>query len=139
MLRNTHCFSIENLINPETGEPFGPKFTGIFNIRRASLRDREMAEQKEAAERNAFGVVPAGQVPPELAYSAHIFHYTDTIATEELPPWFDRAKIYDEDEPAIVAVWNEVQKFQDSFRRPASGTVGTGTGGESPVLVSPEV
>jgi hypothetical protein len=128
MPSNTHSFSIENLINPATNLPFGPKYGGVFSIRRASLRDREVAEQREAAERNAFGIVPADQMPPALSYSAHIFHYTQTVATEELPAWFNRTRIYDEDEPAVIAVWDEVQKFQDSFRVQADSPAGSGTG-----------
>jgi len=135
MLKNTHAFSIENLINPETKLPFGPKYAGVFSIRRGSLRDREVSEQKEAAERNAFGVVPADQIAAELSYSAHIFHFTNTIAAEELPAWFDRTKIFDEDEPAVVAVWNEVQKFQDSFRRPDNSTGSAEASVEPAILV----
>ena len=139
MLSTHHVFSIENLTNPETKQPFGPKYAGAFNIRRATLFDRELSERKEVAERNAFGFVPASEISPNLSFSSEIFCTIGTIATEELPPWFDRSKLYEEDEPAVVAVWNEVQKFLDSFRRPKSGTDGEGAGGESTVLVPPEV
>ena len=117
-------FSIANQINPNTGEPFGPKYEGSFNIRLASIRDKTLIAQRKAAERNAFGTTPEEQVPEGLELARHIFFFVKAVAIEETPKWFDSDNLYDDDdEAALLQVWQEVQTFQNSFRLVrASGT-----------------
>lgn len=114
---NQTTISIENQINPVTKLPFGSKYAGSITIRRASLLDKTIIAQKDAAERNRFGVVNSSQLPPGLELAAYIDHYVTTVAIGDLPSWFDRSLIFDDsDEAAFGMVWDEVQKFVDSFR-----------------------
>ena len=113
-----HSFSIENTTNLNTGIPFGSKYGGTFSVRRATLGDKTRISNKEAAERNAFGIVNAGQTPQGLELAAYFCIFIATVATEPLPKWFDRDSMFDDDdEAAVFAVWQEVDRFQKSFRR----------------------
>ena len=128
-LPQTHSFSVENNINPNGGIPFGAKYRGTFTIRRQSLFDKTMISQKDAAERNAFGPVSSGQIPPGIEISSYVFHAVTTLAVGAVPEWFDRSQIFDEsDEAAFFAVWKEVRSFQDSFRPATDGRDSGGAG-----------
>ena len=117
MQSKTHSFSVSSLLNPNTDLPFGSKYDGTFTVRLASIRDKTFIAQKEAAERNAFGNAPVEQIPTGLELARYIYFFITTVATEKVPEWFDRDKIFDEDdEAAMLAVWQEVQTFQNSFR-----------------------
>lgn len=118
----THTFCIETVINPATGKSFGSKYAGVFAIRRPSLLDK-----RNIALRDAVGLSSAGDVDPAMVNAGtrlvnYIFAFVETVATEKLPEWFDMSTMFDqEDEDAVLAVWQEVGKFLDTFR---SKTVG---------------
>lgn len=114
---NSHTFSIENEINPNTKQPFGNKYAGTFTIRRPSLADKNTADIKKAAMLAAYGTVNPAMLSEWTKSSTYIFSLVTTIATDKLPEWFDLGKVFDEsDEDAFMAVWAEVGKFQDTFR-----------------------
>ena len=132
----TTSFSIENLINPETQQPFGAKYAGTFNLRRQSLQDRNVADIRKAAILNAYGTTNFNALGEWTLTSTSIYCTVCSIATEKLPDWFDYSKIYDEsDEAAVLAVWEEVQKFLKSFRPDKGGDAGKSRSQESKVLV----
>jgi len=128
-MQQHHTFSIEQTINPVTGEPFGQKYGGSFQVRRPSIADRRNIALKEAAIRNTFGTVNPGQVTPGLDFVTYIEIYVNTVSEQQPPAWFNLATMFDEsDEAAMGAVWDEVQKFVDSFRSGKAGGPGAGGG-----------
>lgn len=136
MLPNSISFSIENQLNPLTNQPFGSKYSGTFNIRRASIRDKARAGYKAAAERNAFGVVGQGEIAEDLEAATYMFYYVETLASEDLPAWFKLDNLFDaNDESALFKVWQEVQTFQNMFREGKSGGEGTGAGQQPSVPI----
>jgi predicted nucleotidyltransferase len=125
-----HSFSIESKINPITNQPFGPKYSGNFHIKRPTFLDETMIECRIAAERNAFGLVDEAQLPPLHNQISRIFNTVAQISTEKLPAWFDRTTIFlddGNDMKALTAVNQEVSGFFKSFR---SGN-NSGAGGEA--------
>jgi hypothetical protein len=125
----THTFSVENKINSLTNQPFGSKYGGNFTVRRPSLMDDTMIALRIAAERNAFGLVNADQVPAGYALAARTVHTVHQLSETDVPAWFDRDKLFDEnDQQALVAVWLEVGGFLDTFRPKSDGG---GSGEES--------
>jgi hypothetical protein len=136
---NNTAFSIENKINPETGKPFGSRYAGTFSIRRPTLADKTTIATRTAAQ-----LAPAGEgvglLTDELLNQNFTFAQLQTIATEKLPEWFDRDKMYDEsDEAAINAVSEEVGKFLDTFRPGNNSGAGAAAGGDGSVLVQTAV
>ena len=124
---NKKTFSIETKINPITNQPFGSKYSGNFTIRQASMMDRQLVASRVAAEINMFGLVDESQMPPGLVKGSRICHTVGQLSTEPAPDWFDRSKMFDEnDEAALLAVEKEVVDFSNSFR----AGVGSGDGGK---------
>jgi hypothetical protein len=124
-----HTFSIESKINPVTNQPFGPKYGGNFNIRRPSILDEAMIENRMAAERNSFGIVNPEQIPDVHDRISRVFCTIHQLATETLPAWFNRSSLFLDDETdmkAIGAVNQEVSGFLTSFR----SIKDSGSGGE---------
>lgn len=109
-------FSIENDINPETQQPFGPKYAGTFSIRRPSLQDKTRTSIKVAASLSASGIVDINFVSGGVLAALYLFAQVEQISTDTVPVWFDMNKVYDDDEPAIQAVSNEVSSFINSFK-----------------------
>lgn len=119
---STHSFSIENTVNPVTGQAFGGKYAGVFSIRRPSLLDKKNIALKDAASMSSEGEVDISLVNPAIRLLTYAFCYVTTIAEQELPEWFDMASMFEpDDEEAVMAVWNEVNKYLNSFRPKASG------------------
>lgn len=117
MLETNIAFSIESKTNSNTKQPFGSKYGGVFKLRRPSIQDRNMADIKKAAILSAYGTADPALLGDWTKTSTYIYALVSTIATEQLPEWFDLTKLFDEnDEEAIMAVWEEVGKFLDSFR-----------------------
>ena len=136
MSQNTHSFSIENVVNPVTGQPFGQKYAGLFAIRRPSLADKKAVALRDAASMNAYGEVNPGQISDGLALLSYIITFMSVVKTEDLPAWFDMNKLFDDDdENAVLAVWDEVKKYLDSFRRKDGGEGGQPPGQQSSLLV----
>lgn len=112
-----HSFSIENLVNPLTKQPFGAQYAGNFTIRRPTLADRNAIALRDMAGLSTYGVVDVRFVDSDVINTNYVFAHLNTIADEK-PEWCDLNKLYtDDDESAILnGVWPEVKKFLDSFR-----------------------
>lgn len=133
-------FSIEDKICNTTGELFGIAYKGMFSIKRASMLDKKNIAVKDAASMSFAGPIAPGTLSDSTAMTNYIFCYVTTVATEKLPEWFNMEKMFEpEDEDAVLAVWSEVCKFIDSFRRENSGGNGKSGSKEPALLVSEKV
>ena len=139
-MSNATSFSIETKINSHTQLPFGSKYAGTFVIRRPSIGDKRTIALKDAAQNNAFGRVDADQIGEGLRLLSYIVVFVPHVTDGKVPAWFDLANLFDEtDENAVLAVWQEVQTFLDTFRpAPVSGD-STGVAPGSASMVSPQV
>jgi hypothetical protein len=134
----TKEFNIEHLVCATTGKPFGSKYAGAFLIRRPSLLDKRTIAMRDAATISEFGTVNPELLSEGLKLLSYIVTFVEVTATATLPEWFDLSKMYDDDdEDAILAVWQEVQTFLMSFRSKADGDDG-GKGNQQPSLLVPE-
>lgn len=139
-MSSTTSFSIESKINSKTGDPFGQKYAGIFKVRRPSIGDKKAIALKDAAAMNVYGRVDADQVSEGLKLISYIETFVCHVALDKTPEWFDSAKLFDDsDELAMLAVWEEVQTFLDSFRPEKSGGAGRGAVPGAAGVVSPQV
>jgi hypothetical protein len=133
-------FCVENRTNPLTNQPFGKAYGGNFSIRRPSIGDKLTIQTKKAAQLNAFGYVNTDMIPPSLQMMAHCYHYVTTLAIAPLPEWFNLQNLYDDnDESALLAVWQEVDGFLDTFRSKDNPGNGGNGSPEPSVLVPPTV
>lgn len=125
MSQYKHTFSIDKQINPETGRPFGNAFAGDFTVRRPTLDDNEViARISKGTADLASSVANLGYIFAQMA-----------VIGEAVPEWFDKSKLFEEDEPAVYFVWGEVSHWLATFRSKADPALGDGAGGESGVLV----
>lgn len=116
-LKMTTTISIENKTNERTKQPYGTKYAGTFNVRRASLQDRNLADVRKAAILNTYGNVNADLIGDWTKTSIYVWCLISIVTTDPLPEWFDLSKVYDEtDEDAIMAVWEEFGAFAATFR-----------------------
>lgn len=115
---NSTEFSIEDVTSPITKAPFGSKYAGIFAIKRPSIKDKLAISLKDAAAISAYGISNPDQMLSEgVKLLSYIVTFVEVTANAPVPAWFDLSKMYeDEDEEAILAVWNEIQAFLDTFR-----------------------
>ncbi len=115
---NSTEFSIENVTNPITKAPFGSKYAGKFAIKRPSIKDKLAISLQDAAEMSAYGISNPYQMLSEgIKLLSYIVKFVEVTAATPVPEWFDLTKMYeDDDEEAILAVWNEIQAFLDTFR-----------------------
>lgn len=115
MSGNRHVFSIAQEVNKNTGRPFGDKYAGQFVVRRPTRVDkRDIAIREQAY---LGGINPA--LSPEVANDAFIFAHLDVLCEKDgRPDWCHPSKTYDggEDDQAIMAVWQEVDRFLKPFR-----------------------
>jgi hypothetical protein len=132
-------FSITATINPETKEHFGAKYAGTFSIRRPTLQDKTNIALRCAAEMSVAGGVGLDLVTDEILNANYVFSQMEVIKTSALPEWFDKSKIYEEDEPAVKAVSKAVSDFLDTFRSQNNSGAGTAGSKDAPVVVSAEV
>ena len=139
-LAMTKEFSIENVVCHTTQKPFGAKYAGKFSIRRPSLLDKRTIALRDAATMSEFGPTNPDLVGNGAKLLSYAVTFVEVVATAPTPEWFDMSKMYDdEDEDAILAVWQEVQAFLATFRSKAAGNDG-GEGSQQPaVLVQGQV
>jgi hypothetical protein len=110
-----HSFSIAQTEDPATDRPFGDKYGGPFVVRRPSLTDkRDIAVREQAY---LCGVNPA-IVDRDVTNQAFIFAHLDVLCEKDgRPDWCHPSKMYEgEDERALLAVWQEVDRFLKPFR-----------------------
>lgn len=124
-------FNITALINPITKKPFGDKYAGTFAIRRPTLDDKRLISLRDAAKMSEEGAVNPELIGNGVRLLSYIFTYCGQVSTADLPRWFNPAKMYDEDEDAVLAVWGEVQAWLATFRPQAAGDDGV-QGSEQP-------
>lgn len=136
MIQKTHHFTIADKLMPGTETPFGEQYAGQFNIRRPSISDKKTIALKDAASMNIYGPVNMAQLGEGTKLLSYICTFVRHVAEKELPEWFDPDKLYsEEDEDAILAVWEEVQAFLATFRLPKNPGNGGGAEGEPAALV----
>jgi hypothetical protein len=139
-MSNATSFSIEATINSNTQLPFGSKYAGTFAIRRPSLGDKRAIALKDAAQMNAFGRVDADQIGEGLRLISYIITFVTHVTDDKVPAWFNIDKLFDEtDENAVLAVWQEVQTFLDTFRPATAGGDSTGPAPGTSSVVSAEI
>lgn len=119
MSSNTNTFSIDKMINPETEQPFGSKYSGDFKVRRPTIADKEQIALLDAANLAREGILDNGSLNRDVTNLSYIFAHFSVIG-EELPPWFDKSKLYEEDEPAVYFAWGEVSRWLKTFRPTAN-------------------
>lgn len=136
MLKSAHTFSINSKINPATKQPFGSNYAGEFSIRRPTLFDKKEISIKEAADMSKHGHINPELIGDGTRLINYVMHYTTQIATAPLPEWFDLAQLHDNnDEEAILSVWEEVEAFFATFRPAADRSAGvSGTGQPAPMV-----
>jgi len=133
-------FSIENVINPETGKIFGKKYSGTFAIRRPSLLDKKNIALKDITGLSLYGSVDASMLDATMRLANYCFAFVTTVATEPLPEWFDMATMFEqEDVEAVLAVWEETGKFLDTFRPKQDGGAGSDRSDQPSLLVPEQV
>jgi hypothetical protein len=139
-MSNAASFSIENTINSHTQLPFGSKYAGTFAVRRPSIGDKRAIALKDAAQNNAFGRVDADQIGEGLRLLSYIVVFVTHVADGKVPGWFDLNALFDEtDENAVLAVWQEVQTFLDTFRPATAGGNSAGAAPGTASVVSSQV
>jgi hypothetical protein len=139
-MSNATSFSIETKINSITKLPFGAKYAGTFAVRRPSIADKRTIALKDAAQNNAFGRVDADQIGEGLRLLSYIVVFVTHVTDGKVPAWFDLAKLFDEtDENAVLAVWQEVQTFLDTFRPATAGSDSAGAAPGTASVVSSEI
>lgn len=114
-LPQKHSFCLADKTDPKTGQPFGDRYAGSFVFHRPSLGEQGRIATLAASTMNQFGA--GGDRAGDfwsIVYSAFAFL---KIAGEATPPWWDLDRMADEeDERAILAVWEEVNRWLRSFR-----------------------
>jgi hypothetical protein len=138
-MQNNTSFSIEQVINPETNQPFGSNYSGSFSIRRPTIADKTNIALKCAATLSAAGGTGLDIISNEIMDMNFLFSQLSVISEAALPEWFDRGRLFDEDTPAVQAVAREVRSFIDSFRTQNSGGAGKPAGQEHTLLVPAEI
>lgn len=129
MSEKTASFTIEDKISATTGKPFGKGYAGVFTVRRPSLLDKKNIAVKDAASMSFAGEIAPGTISDGTAMISYIFSFVTTVAENKLPEWFNMSTMYEpEDEDAVLAVWQEVVKFLDTFRPKTVGETGGGAG-----------
>ena len=122
-------FSIEGVERPSTKQPFGPKYAGNFTIRRPSLLDKKNIAVRNAASLSFAGHINPGLLQDDIVIITHTHNHILTLAEEKVPEWFDISTMTEDDEEAVFAVWQEVDRFLAGFRPGATG--GNGSAGDT--------
>jgi hypothetical protein len=138
MSQNNHAFEINELINPETKEPFGEQFSGKFNVRRPTIKDNANIALAFSSATSKGGALGMTAMSSPAVSQLYIFCMIDTIATEK-PKWFDSSTMYEDDEAAVYAVHDEVDRWLATFRRETRSTTSSTGSGDAPVLVSDKI
>lgn len=131
-----HTFAIDHITNPETGEAFGARFAGDFTVRRPTIRDNANIAIAFGKATQGVEVNPMVLASPDIN-SLYICCFVNAIA-EEKPEWFNE-EMFEEDIPAVLAVWQEIDNWRSQFRPKASAKAGVENGANPSVLVQTEV
>jgi hypothetical protein len=107
-------FNIATKINPETGLVFGDKYGEPVLIRRPTATDKLAVATRHAGQLSSYGARPF-DIPDGISSLAYIFCLLDVIC-ETRPDWTKQDQVFDEDEPAIFALYEEVSLWLDTFR-----------------------
>lgn len=116
-MSDVKSFSVASLPDKPSENPFGSDYAGEFSLRRPSLLDKRNIALKEASQYSMYGNISPDHVDEGVKFLSYIITYVSEIATKPLPEWFAMDKVITEkDERAIMAVWQEVTAFLESFR-----------------------
>lgn len=118
-----HHFDLSTIINPATvtkespqGDPFGVQYSGQFTVRRPTLRDNANISLAFIRSTTSTGeITPELMATPAIAVR-YIFVMMGVVATE-VPTWFNEDGLHEEDEPAVLAVHDEVERWLATFRQ----------------------
>lgn len=136
MSQTQHIFEISNSINPDTKEPFGAKFAGSFSVRRPTIKDNADIALAFSFATNKAGPLGFTAMSTPAVTQLYIFCMIDTIASEK-PDWFNVSTMYEDDEAAVYAVNDEVDRWLATFRHKAGSKAG-GTGSDNPPSLVPD-
>jgi hypothetical protein len=119
---NVLNFSITEMVNPDTGKPFGEQYAGNFTARRPTLKDLQDVAILDAARTNAYGQISSEALTVEMANLSYIFASFDVYVTQR-PDWFQQDSLYEEDMRAVTTAWKRVREWRATFR-PKVGSAG---------------
>ena len=109
-------FCIANVKNPTTGQVFGDKYGEPVIVRRPTAADKIAISTRHAGHMSAYGANPA-HVPGSISDLAYIFCLLDAVCDQkDRPEWTQRDNVYEEDEAAIYALFEEVSQWLATFR-----------------------
>lgn len=113
-------FCVAHKENPATGQAFGDKYGEPVSVRRPSAADKIAIATRHVGTLSAYGANPE-HVRADLSTMAYIFCMLDVLC-DGRPDWTRRDNVFEEDEPAIFALFEEVSLWLDTFRpkRPQS-------------------
>lgn len=119
-----HTFTIADKIDTKADKPFGQRYEGSFVIRKPTLGDQGRIACLAAAQMNQYGA--GGDRAGDFWRIVYSAFATLQVVSEESPPkWWDLDKMEEEqDERAILAVWEEVSRWLNSFRSPGLAPAG---------------
>lgn len=140
-MSNTHTFNISF----DTDE--GKTLQGLFTYKRPSVRQKSQIVSRKSVLSGGFYCVrdekfrPTGQGIDAMseAFNGAVARLDTCLI--QAPEWWDLDEITDEE--LVWVVYEEVMKFEDSFRRPGdkrddaktqSGSVGTEASSDKPAL-----
>lgn len=131
MDRPIKTFTISDKTDPVTGKPFGEKYAGTFRLHRPSIGEKRDIAALQA--KFLDGALNVADWWDSVSYVVALLW----IASEkedgkpQVPKWATPAGLYDlyedADERALMAAWQEVRSFLNSFRPkdgPAAGAEG---------------
>jgi hypothetical protein len=119
---------IASKTNPQTGLAFGDKYGEPVPVRRPTSADKITMSTRHLGMISAYGAHPS-HVAPELSSLAYIFCLLDVLCDPAArPDWTRKENVFEEDEAALFAFFEEVSLWLATFRpagpQPPGGTPG---------------
>lgn len=116
MSGKSKSFCIAHDTNPTTGEVFGDKYGEPVIVRRPTSTDKVHISVRHNGALGAYGARPE-DIPEAIANINYIFCFLDTLCdADSRPDWTKRENVFDEDEPAMFHLFQEVSLWLDTFR-----------------------
>jgi hypothetical protein len=120
-------FCIASKENPATRQIFGDKYGEPITMRRPTSAEKISISTRHLGQLSAYGADPS-HINASLSSLAYIFCLLDVLCVGERPDWTLRDNVFDEDEPAIFALFEEVSLWLETFRPKSGKPAGSGEG-----------
>lgn len=109
-------FNIAQKINAITGEVFGSQYGEAITVRRPTASDKITISTRQMGALSAYGARPE-HIPEGISTLTYILCLLDTLADKATrPDWTLPENVFEEDEPAIYSLFEEVSLWLDTFR-----------------------